>query len=246
MAAIFRHKRPAPGGTIILDIDPAVTSFWTMQDPPGATIICVDAPAWLAAQTFSADTLIYCDPPYLHETRTNKNQYLFEMTDDHHSRLLDILLKLPCMVMLSGYKSDLYTQALPWRVVTFQAMTRSGKQHTEYLWCNFPEPTKLHDYRYIGSNYRERERIKRKITRWKNRLASMPAQERACLMAAIVETQDFASLQNLASPPGQPQPEMTMPSKTPPPPAMMATTTQNNDAHRQTSLFPMILDLTPK
>ena len=32
---------------------------------------------------------------------------------------------------------------------------------TEYLWCNYPAPMALHDYRYLGKDFRERERIKR-------------------------------------------------------------------------------------
>ncbi len=31
-----------------------------------------------------------------------------------------------------------------------------------YIWCNFPEPAELHDYRYIGKGYGERERQYRK------------------------------------------------------------------------------------
>jgi hypothetical protein len=31
---------------------------------------------------------------------------------------------------------------------------------------NFPEPVALHDYRYLGEDFRQRERIKRKKQRW--------------------------------------------------------------------------------
>ncbi len=36
----------------------------------------------------------------------------------------------------------------------------------------------LHDYRYLGEDFRERERIKRKKQRWVNRLQTMPVLER--------------------------------------------------------------------
>ena len=63
-------------------------------------------------------------------------------------------------------------------------MTRGGLAE-ECLWSNFPEPTELHDYRYLGEGFRERERIKRKTTRWTARLARMPLLERRCLLAAL-------------------------------------------------------------
>ena len=52
---------------------------------------------------------------------------------------------------------------------------------------NYPEPLELHDYRYLGTNFRERERIHRKIARWKNRLIDMDSLERHAIMAAIDE-----------------------------------------------------------
>ncbi|HEX6014565.1 MAG TPA: hypothetical protein VFY87_22775 [Geminicoccaceae bacterium] len=81
--------------------------------------------------------------------------------------MLDILTALPCMVMVSGYWSKLYADRLAaWHVSQFQAMTRGGKPATEWLWCSFPPPVVLHDYRHLGASFRERERIKRKKQRW--------------------------------------------------------------------------------
>ena len=70
-------------------------------------------------------------------------------------------------------------------------MTRGGPA-VEYLWFNFPPPVALHDYRYLGANFRERERIKRQKARWTARLLRMPALQRQALLAAIAET-DFSS-----------------------------------------------------
>jgi hypothetical protein len=65
-------------------------------------------------------------------------------------------------------------------------MTHGGPR-TEWLWCNFPEPIALHDYRYLGVGFRERERIKRKKQRWTARLHGLPMLERQALLAAIDE-----------------------------------------------------------
>jgi DNA adenine methylase len=136
--------------------------------------------------TFQGDELVYCDPPYLMGTRSSGPLYRFEFTDSQHSELLEIVRSLPCMVLVSGYHSALYGAALKdWNSIHFQAMTRGGKMATEWVWFNYPEPIALHDIRYLGSGFRERERIKRKKQRWVNRLEAMPILERRSLLSAI-------------------------------------------------------------
>jgi len=67
---------------------------------------------------------------------------------------------------------------------------------TEYLWCNYPAPTALHDYRYLGKDFRERERerIKRMTARWVNRLQAMPLLQRQALQAALAQVDNGAGL----------------------------------------------------
>ena len=50
-------------------------------------------------------TLFYCDPPYLHETRTATDAYFHEMTEAEHRELLATLVECKGKVMLSGYPS---------------------------------------------------------------------------------------------------------------------------------------------
>ena len=40
-------------------------------------------------------------------------------------------------------------------------MTRGVRLATEWLWCSFPPPVALHDYRDLGASCRERGRNKR-------------------------------------------------------------------------------------
>jgi len=149
-------------------------------------LFCTDALPFLQNHTFGPSDLIYCDPPYLHSTRASAKIYRHEMTDLQHWKLLTILQDLPCMVMISGYWSELYAHRLAaWHATSYQAMTRGGTPRQEWLWCNFPRPLKLHDYTYTGANFRQRERIKRKINRWVNRLAKLPETERRAILARI-------------------------------------------------------------
>src|SRR5262249_13623936 len=89
-----------------------------------------------------------------------------------------------------------------WHSIQFQAMTHGGPR-TEWLWCNFPEPIALHNYRYLGIGFRERERIKRKKQRWTDRLHRLPLLERQALLAGIDDAWQI------------PSPKTTMPQVAP-------------------------------
>ena len=155
------------------------------------SLVWGDAIQLLEQWPFRGDELIYADPPYLRSVRSSKRP-LYEhefWTDSQHKSLLRLLKKLPCHVILSGYWSKLYASILSdWRTVTYPAVKRSGETVTEYLWCNFPEPKQLHDYRYLGDDFRERERIKRKKKRWIAKLKAMPRLERLAILAEIEES----------------------------------------------------------
>lgn len=92
---------------------------------------------------FDDRTLVYADPPYVHETRTARSAYEHEMTRADHEALLSILAGLPAKVMLSGYRCDLYDTALAgWRRVEFDMPNHAGQgkakqRRAECLWMNF-------------------------------------------------------------------------------------------------------------
>jgi hypothetical protein len=44
-------------------------------------------------------------------------------------------------------------------------------------------------YRALGTNFRERERVKRLIDRWVTRLAAKPKVERQALLAALIQVE---------------------------------------------------------
>lgn len=184
--AVLRRKRPAEF-TIAVDRDPGVSNLWRDVDwvifETGCGI------TWLEdnGPLLTSDDLVYCDPPYLMETRRNQQDlYRYEMTQADHGRLLSIIKTLHCRVMISGYWSDHYDSALAyWRVVTYKAITRGGGLATEHLWMNFAPPAALHDYRYLGDDYVQRERIRKKVKRWVKRFADQPEMERQALMSAL-------------------------------------------------------------
>lgn len=91
-------------------------------------------------------TLHYVDPPYLPETRSIGNKYdltyaggmyAHELTTDDHRKLLTFLRGLRGMVVLSGYPSPIYDEALEgWARIDRSALADGARARTECLWLN--------------------------------------------------------------------------------------------------------------
>ena len=58
------------------------------------------------------DTLFFLDPPYMAETRSEQGNYEYEMTPEQHQHLLDLANSTQAQVILTGYSSPMYEQAL--------------------------------------------------------------------------------------------------------------------------------------
>ncbi len=83
------------------------------------------------------NVLIYADPPYLLGTRHGK-QYRHEMTDRDHIDLLDTLKAHRGPVVLSGYDSPLYNDALRgWYRDEATAIVQTATRRREVIWMNF-------------------------------------------------------------------------------------------------------------
>lgn len=82
------------------------------------------------------DTLIYADPPYLMETRTQK-MYAHEMSVDEHLELLDVLGSHPGPVVISGYENAIYDKRLRnWKKVKVRPPKVEKQAHRmEVLWA---------------------------------------------------------------------------------------------------------------
>jgi len=186
--AVMRAKRPAVVN-IGIDLDSAAIAEFGDTITQEVRLIEGDGIGFLESYTWRGDELVYCDPPYLFSTRRDHRPiYRCELEQKDHLRLLTVAKRIAAPVIISGYWSELYVQELAgWRPISFQAVTRGGSLATEWLWMNYPEPAELHDYRYLGESFRERERIKRKINRWVSRLERMPILERRALSAAIAK-----------------------------------------------------------
>lgn len=81
------------------------------------------------------DTLIYADPPYLMETRTQK-MYAHEMSTEDHLEMLGVLVDHPGPVVISGYNNSVYNDALNgWRKIEIKPpKVEKQAERMEVLW----------------------------------------------------------------------------------------------------------------
>lgn len=92
----------------------------------------------------SHDTLHYVDPPYVHSTRSGKTRgtvtrraYKFEMTDDQHCVLADHLHALRGLVVVSGYRCDLYDDLYSdWHRLDRVTHADGARERVECLWLS--------------------------------------------------------------------------------------------------------------
>jgi hypothetical protein len=188
-AAVFRRKPPALTSTLI-DVDHKICAWLRSRAWPATNIERCDAMWWLFANDtrLDEDWLVYADPPYLPETRVKKKVYRHELDEDGHERLLRSLVCLEARVMLCGYASPLYNDYLAaWWCESREVMTRGGLR-TECLWTNYnPSRVRRDAAAKPGKNWRERQRIARKVERHVRLFRGMPDYEQDAVLAALLE-----------------------------------------------------------
>lgn len=82
------------------------------------------------------DVFIYCDPPYVLSTR-KEHLYNYDMTDEQHMELLEVLKNHKGKILLSGYDNDLYNTVLKgWHKETIVTNSERGRR-VECLWMNY-------------------------------------------------------------------------------------------------------------
>lgn len=146
----LKLKKSVPSGVIVLNCDTTASidifvSFFNLLHSLGHSVFC------------------YLDPPYPFISRSHKKPiYKHEMCDVDHIALLDGVISATFPIAISTYNNAMYSKKLKnWRLLQYQSIVRGGTR-TEYLYMNYPKPEILHDYSYLGSNFRERESIQRK------------------------------------------------------------------------------------
>lgn len=109
-------------------------------------VVILNSPAVeVIKQQDGPNTLFYCDPPYLHETRMTTSDYAHEMTPEQHRELLATLGAIEGKFILSGYPSAMYEGARAtygWHRTDIEIDNKASsaavkEKKTECLWFNF-------------------------------------------------------------------------------------------------------------
>lgn len=181
--AVMRHKKPA-GHNVGIDVDHRVIARFT-GFPKGFTFICSRAEEYLSQYHFTGDEFVYADPPYWPASRRSaRAAYRHDYTEKNHVQLLTLLRGLRCPVMISGYDNEVYGRMLQgWRHERFWGTSHTGRRE-ESVWMNYPAG-ELHDTRFLGADYRERQSIQRKRTRWVQKFLREPVPVRQALLADL-------------------------------------------------------------
>jgi DNA adenine methylase len=85
-------------------------------------------------------TLFYCDPPYVHTTRGDDKAYAYEMDEQAHRELANLLLNCKGMVAISGYHCDIMDDFFKnWRCyeAPFKNCHSVKQIRQEVVWMNY-------------------------------------------------------------------------------------------------------------
>lgn len=172
----------------------ALDLIYIFEDARGDSMIhlfCGDAISQIKHFGTFENIVIYADPPYrMTDRRKSTKIYKYESSQKLHRDLLSLSKRILAKTIISSYKNEQYERALSkWSTHSFNAMTHGGVAE-ETIFYNFDlNDIKLHDYRYLGQNYKDRERIRLKIARHTNKLKQLPIQERNAILEAINSNQ---------------------------------------------------------
>lgn len=160
----------------------------------GSQLIIENLPAIILIEKYSVlieslDSIIYSDPPYPLGSRKSKvKRYEFEMTDEDHITYLQYLKNIRCKQLISTYPNEIYKELLPppnFNLHEFWSQTRGGLAK-EYLYKNYESPTELQDYRYLGCDFRERDRLKRIKRNFLRKFKEMPVQLQKSILKELI------------------------------------------------------------
>lgn len=136
------------------------------------------------------ESFIFCDPPYPMKTRRDQQTKLYRFdweSDELHEKFLERCKLCKCNLMIASYPNHLYESILSgWYKHEYFSTTRKGAAR-EVIYMNYPPPVIIHDFTYLGKNYRERQNLKAKIKRHIKRLNKLSAHERTALLSSYIQ-----------------------------------------------------------
>ena len=111
--------------------------YWQIDNRPAIDVI---------KRNDTVDTLFYCDPPYAKEARAESTCYKdYEMPDNGHRELANVLHNVKGKVAISGHQCDLYEELYgDWQRHDKDCNLSAGnrakvesKRRVDSVWCNY-------------------------------------------------------------------------------------------------------------
>lgn len=136
---------------------------------------------------FSTNDFVFADPPYMFSTRrSRKKYYKHEFNDDDHIKFLTRVHSLKCMCMITHPENDLYNEFLEsWFKIPMRYQTRGG-MFEDCIYLNYNSCSiELYNYSCIGSNFIERQQIKRKRANFIKKFEALSFHEQRAIMQHI-------------------------------------------------------------
>lgn len=104
-------------------------------------VVIENRPALAVLEQYdNPQTLHYVDPPYMLETRGKRCAgvvYSHEMNDFDHEQMAGALLNLKGMIVVSGYRCELYDQLFAgWQRIDRGSHADGARDRTESLWVS--------------------------------------------------------------------------------------------------------------
>ena len=198
-AAYYFFKRPA-NNSVLADIDGNVCKILKGSVNSNDVVLNCNTLDLLDISVYSSSDFIFLDPPYPESARRSGNSiYRNEMLQDEiHLRLLTRCCAIPANIRICTRQNHLYDQVLKgWRKKEFNTVDRGGKC-IEIIYMNYSEPEILHQYDFLGKDFTDRQRIKRKAIRQGKRFASLPTHEKYLQLKYMAE-HDAAAVQMFLS-----------------------------------------------
>lgn len=174
--------------TVLNDCNPGVCEQLSKQFRSPTVVTNFTAVTVLNSITpVNTDVFIYCDPPYKMNTRgSTRKLYENEMTDEDHIQFLTAAATVKTNCMISHYECSLYDDKLPgWNKEAF-TVSYHGKVKQECIYYNYPKPSKLLTYQYVGSDCWDRQRVTRKIERLVKKLNALPPLEKNAILSRVI------------------------------------------------------------
>ena len=187
---IFKRLDHSRSSIYINDYDSGVVANY--QASSGIEVFNYDFRKFLEL-TDTNDCFIYLDPPYLLDTRNGNEYYEFELSEKDHFELIKHLNTTNSMYLLNHPPALQYSQNLLCSSIEeYDYMTRGGLKK-DCLWMNYnPADIALNTYAYLGSDFTERQQIKRQLNNIIGKLDKLPFHKRDSIIRDLIAHFNYA------------------------------------------------------